>query len=88
MRKATAIVVLALTLVPAAAAAEGAAESRCTAGQQGCTIYDDFDDENVDGTAGAPGIDRISTGRRGPLQSIFTVRTSFVRELVKSVEDI
>ncbi len=84
----TTIIVLAICLAPLAALAE-TGQSDCPMGTSGddCTEYR-FDDELVDAGPQAGAIDVMHSGTRGRTISLLRVRTHFVPELVKSVEDL
>jgi hypothetical protein len=66
-----------------------AAESRppCPPGQD-CTVYDDWENENIDGRAGDGPGDQIRAFVPGGHQTLVRVRPHFIPELIKSVEDL
>lgn len=84
MRAALVAFVVAVAL-PITAAAES--QPTCPRGQT-CTVYDRFDTEDVRARPGEGPGDQIRAGLPGPRPSLLRVRTDFVPELLKSVEQL
>jgi len=79
------VLALALCLFPAVAAAE--VERQCPREDQDCIEYT-FGNERVDGTAESGAYDRTAARRSGSRERLVRVRTDFLPELYKSVEQI
>jgi hypothetical protein len=84
MRAALVAFVVAVAL-PITAAAES--QSQCPPGQT-CTVYDRFDNENVQARPGDVPGDQIRAGQPGHRPSLLRVRPDFIPELLKSVEQL
>ena len=93
MRKFTVLVLAgALSLVALPAAAQGGQEAAepapaPPAGEAGTTTYD-FEDDLVQGDLVRPDGELLNVRRRGRRSTLIQIRTHFIPEMLKSVEDL
>lgn len=82
------VTLVAVSLLPALAAAErGSGEAQCQPGQD-CTEIDMGEADDILGEYITPQGDLLQIPRRGRGARLFHAREHFIPELVKSVEDI
>lgn len=82
------LVCLVVTLFPITAMAERN-PGECTSNSENCTVYDDWDDDEVGGYLLGPNGERL-TGNPAPMRrhSLIQVRRNFHDTMLKSVEQI
>ncbi len=78
------MLVVALSFAPAVASAE---QADCDDSDRDCTSYE-FGDEQVDGSRDGSGLELTSSTRRRAYERLINVRSDFLPELFKSVEQL
>lgn len=80
-------VVIALLGLPAVAAAQSGSESGGSTKVKEKTTYD-FDGDDVTGNLVKPNESNIQAQQHGKTSSLITIRSDFIPEMLKTVEDL
>ncbi len=78
------VLAIALSLAPAIAWAE---QGDCDEGDRDCTVYE-FGDEEIDGSRDGAGLDLTTSNRHRAYERLINIRSHFLPELFKSVEQL